>query len=219
MKDYYEILGVSRTAEISEIKKAYRKLAFKYHPDHNKGNKKKEELFKEINNAFEVLSDPAQRRAYDFLLANYYTYTRTEYTASSQSDTASEPEQKPRPKRKPKPKPEKETATESKEEFHKQYATEHNKTNNPYPFDPNKSIYLVIFSIFAFFICIITYISKDYEISKFFIYIALMYSATGLYGIIKKKETIITKVLFYIMLVILVFIGGMAQGNKDKEGT
>jgi hypothetical protein len=46
-----------------------------------------------------------------------------------------------------------------------------------------------------------------------------MYSATGLYGIIKKKETIFTKVLFYIMLVILVFIGGMAQGNKDKEST
>jgi uncharacterized membrane protein YtjA (UPF0391 family) len=87
------------------------------------------------------------------------------------------------------------------------------------PLIHNKSISLVIFSIFAFFICIITYVSKDYEISIFFLIIAVLYSATGLYGIKKKKETIITKVLFYIMLVILVFIEGMAQGNKDKEST
>jgi len=212
MTDYYEILGVSRTADISEIKKAYRKLAFKYHPDHNKGNKKKEELFKEINNAFEVLSDPAQRRAYDFLLANYYTYTRTEYTASSQSDTASEPEQKPRPKRKP----QEETVTESKEEFHKQYA-EHINTNNAYPDDPyNKSISLVIFSIFAFFIFIITYVLKSYGISIFFLIIAVLYSSTGLYGIKKKKETILTILLFFIMIL---FIEGMTQGNKNKEST
>jgi molecular chaperone DnaJ len=64
-KDYYEILGVPRNASQEEIKRAFRHLARKYHPDVNPGNKEVEEKFKEINEAFEVLSDPEKRSAYD----------------------------------------------------------------------------------------------------------------------------------------------------------
>ena len=64
-KDYYKILGVPRNATQEEIKKAYRRLAMKYHPDKNKGNKEAEEKFKEINEAYAVLSDPEKRRMYD----------------------------------------------------------------------------------------------------------------------------------------------------------
>ena len=61
-RDYYEVLGVSKTATDAEIKKAYRKLAMKYHPDYNPGDKDAEEKFKEINEANEVLSDPKKRQ-------------------------------------------------------------------------------------------------------------------------------------------------------------
>ena len=64
-RDYYEVLGVSKTATDEEIKKAYRKLALKYHPDYNPGDKTAEEKFKEINEAHEVLSDPEKRKRYD----------------------------------------------------------------------------------------------------------------------------------------------------------
>lgn len=64
-RDYYEILGVPRTATEEEIKKAYRKLAVQYHPDKNPGNKEAEEKFKEINEAYEVLSDKEKRARYD----------------------------------------------------------------------------------------------------------------------------------------------------------
>ncbi|MCA4774084.1 molecular chaperone DnaJ [Wolbachia endosymbiont of Mansonella perstans] len=64
-KDYYELLEVGKNASVDEIKKAYKKLALKYHPDRNPGNKKAEEKFKEITAAYEVLSDPQKKASYD----------------------------------------------------------------------------------------------------------------------------------------------------------
>ncbi|MEO5971714.1 MAG: DnaJ domain-containing protein, partial [Bdellovibrionia bacterium] len=64
-RDYYEILAVARTATAEDIKKSYRKLAIQFHPDKNPGDKKAEEQFKELSEAYEVLSDPQKRQMYD----------------------------------------------------------------------------------------------------------------------------------------------------------
>ena len=64
-KDYYESLGLKKGASEEEIKRAFRKLAIKYHPDKNQGNKEAEEKFKEINEAYQVLSDPEKKARYD----------------------------------------------------------------------------------------------------------------------------------------------------------
>src|SRR5512137_126020 len=66
-KNYYEVLGVKKSASTEEIRKAFRKLARKYHPDVNPGDKKAEEKFKEISEANDVLSDPKKRKIYDQL--------------------------------------------------------------------------------------------------------------------------------------------------------
>ncbi|GAB4485112.1 MAG: DnaJ C-terminal domain-containing protein [Anaerolineales bacterium] len=75
-KDYYKTLGVSRSASADEIRSAYRKLAMKYHPDRNAGNKQAEEKFKEINEAYQVLSDSQKRARYDQLGSAYSDYQR-----------------------------------------------------------------------------------------------------------------------------------------------
>jgi curved DNA-binding protein len=73
-KDYYKILGVDKKASQDEIKKAYRKLAVKYHPDKNQGNKEAEERFKEIGEAYEVLGDVEKRKKYDSLGGNWKNF-------------------------------------------------------------------------------------------------------------------------------------------------
>lgn len=76
-KDYYKILGVPKNADAAAIKKAYRKLARKYHPDMNPDNPQAEQRFKEINEANEVLSDPEKRGKYDQLGSTYQQWQRT----------------------------------------------------------------------------------------------------------------------------------------------
>ena len=77
-KDYYATLGVGKTATEKEIKQAFRKLARKHHPDVNPGDKAAEAKFKEINEAYEVLGDPAKRKKYDELGANWRAYEQAE---------------------------------------------------------------------------------------------------------------------------------------------
>lgn len=85
MKNYYEVLGISKTASADEIKKAYRNLAFKYHPDRNSGDKVAEEKFKEINEAYDVLSDEKKRADYDsFGTSNpHYSGTNNSYNRNN----------------------------------------------------------------------------------------------------------------------------------------
>jgi len=78
-KDYYATLGVTKTATEAEIKRAYRKLARKHHPDFNPGDKAAEAKFKEINEANEVLGDPEKRRKYDELGANWQQYEQAQH--------------------------------------------------------------------------------------------------------------------------------------------
>lgn len=82
-KDYYKILGVDKKATTAEIKSAYRKLAKKFHPDKNPGDKQAEEKFKEINEANEVLSDPEKRAKYDQIGDQYTSWQRAGRDPSS----------------------------------------------------------------------------------------------------------------------------------------
>src|SRR2546423_2350696 len=74
-RDYYDVLGLKRGASQKEIKRAYRKLARKHHPDVNPGDKGAEERFKELNEAYAVLSDPDKRKKYDQLGENWKSGT------------------------------------------------------------------------------------------------------------------------------------------------
>jgi len=99
-KNYYKILGVEKTTTQDEIKKAYRKLAVKYHPDKNQGNKKAEETFKEINEAYDVLGDIEKRKKYEQLGENwqqhanknqqeYYTQSNKKYNQNQTNSNES----------------------------------------------------------------------------------------------------------------------------------
>ena len=77
-KDYYATLGVPKTASAKEVKQAFRKLARKYHPDVNPGDKSSEARFKEINEAYEVIGDPDKRKKYDELGSNWKMYEQAQ---------------------------------------------------------------------------------------------------------------------------------------------
>ena len=85
MEDLYSTLGVSKTATADEIKKAYRNLAFKYHPDRNPGDKAAEEKFKQINSAYSVLGDETKRRQYDSYGSSAFEQNQSSYGYGNQS--------------------------------------------------------------------------------------------------------------------------------------
>src|SRR5207237_640583 len=89
-KDYYSTLGVSKTASEKEIKQAFRKLARKFHPDVNPGDKSAESKFKEINEAYEVLGDADKRKKYDEVGANWRLYEQAQQ--QGQPWTGAQPE-------------------------------------------------------------------------------------------------------------------------------
>ena len=92
MGDYYKTLGVERTATADEIKSKYRKLAMKYHPDRNPGDKVAEEKFKEVTQAYETLSDEKKRRDYDMFGSSSYSSQNYNY-GSQRSTSYSRPRQ------------------------------------------------------------------------------------------------------------------------------
>lgn len=106
MKNHYQTLGIERMASLGEIKQAYRKLALKFHPDKNDGDKFFEERFKEIQEAYEILSDPYEKGRYDSDFDNFFygrQYNRDNYTRQTyQEEKKSEPKVDPEVERKKK---------------------------------------------------------------------------------------------------------------------
>src|SRR5688500_11519448 len=92
-KDYYATLGVSKTASAKEVKQAFRKMARKYHPDVNPGDKSAESRFKEINEAYEVIGDPEKRRKYDELGSNWKMYEQAQSGAPGRGPAGFDPSQ------------------------------------------------------------------------------------------------------------------------------
>ena len=88
MTNPYETLGVAKNASADEIKKAYRKLARQYHPDRNPGDSAAEERFKEVQNAYDLLSDPEKRKQWDTFGANGAGYATPRTRPSSRSNVA-----------------------------------------------------------------------------------------------------------------------------------
>lgn len=85
IKNHYQVLGVSRSADNKEIKQAYKKLAVKFHPDKNDGDKYFEERFKEIQESYEVLINPQKKSEYDRVYDSFYSYKQKENYSQSQS--------------------------------------------------------------------------------------------------------------------------------------
>ncbi len=139
MKNYYQILGIERNSSLPEIKKAYRKLATKFHPDKNDGDKFFEERFKEIQEAYEILSDPYEKGKYD---SNY------DYFFSGQQKTSQTYTRKEEPKYEPpKPDPEKvRQEKEAREKIEKERAERERvakiKRNAELPFEDKAWIFL-----------------------------------------------------------------------------
>ena len=90
MKDYYKILGVTKTTGEEELRKSYRKLAMQFHPDRNPDDPTAEEKFKEVAEAYGVLTDPVKRREYDACRANGKTYSSTNQAGGDKGFTYSQ---------------------------------------------------------------------------------------------------------------------------------
>src|SRR5690349_17250046 len=99
MKDYYLILGIEPNATLEDIKKAYREMSLKYHPDKNKGDKYFEERFKDIKEAYDILSDNVSRQNYDYQWLHYFRKKKenTEYKTTKTTNSSSPtPESSPK---------------------------------------------------------------------------------------------------------------------------
>jgi tetratricopeptide (TPR) repeat protein len=92
MQDYYEILGISKAANKADIKAAYKKMAMQYHPDRNQGNQNAEDVFKKVNEAYQVLSDDIKKSYYDYGFAVYQAYNQNHY-ATPENQTYTHPPQ------------------------------------------------------------------------------------------------------------------------------